>query len=200
MKFCSRCGAGDLGWRVPDGDSRPRHVCNACGEIFYENPKIVAGCIPVWEDRILLCKRAIEPRLGWWTLPAGFMENSETMAEAAARESWEEACTNVAIGELFAVFNLPQISQVYVMYRAELPGLDFAPGVESLDCRLYHEHEIPWAELAFPTITHTLRFFFEDRANGRFEFHVGDIVRDGNQTILLSRRGVPAGTASETQP
>jgi ADP-ribose pyrophosphatase YjhB (NUDIX family) len=182
-------------WQVPQGDHQPRHICDACGEIFYENPKIVAGCIPVWEQQILLCRRAIEPRFGWWTLPAGFMENGETTAEAAARETWEEARSRVEIDELYAVFNLPQINQVYMMFRARLPVLDFAPGVESLECRLYHEAEIPWQELAFPTITHTLRHFFADRARGRFEFRCGDIVREGTQTILLPRRPAPSASA-----
>ena len=188
MNFCSRCGSKEMLWRVPDGDNRPRHICDACGEIFYENPKIVAGCIPVWGEQILLCKRAIEPRFGWWTLPAGFMENGETTAEAAARETWEEACSRVEVAELFAVFNLPQINQIYMMFRAHLPVLEFAPGVESLECKLYYEHEIPWPELAFPTITHTLRFYFEDRARGRYELHFGDIVRDGHQSVLVPRR------------
>lgn len=175
-------------WRIPDGDNRPRHICDACGEIFYENPNIVAGTVPVWEDQVLLCKRAIEPRFGLWTLPAGFMENGETTAEAAARETWEEATTRVDIIELYAVFNLPQINQVYMMFRGTLPALEFSAGAESLDCRLYREDEIPWEELAFPTITHTLRFFFEDRKRGHFALHFGDIVREGDRTSLVPRR------------
>ena len=190
MNFCSRCGSAKMVWRVPDGDNRPRHICDACGEIFYENPKIVAGCIPVWGEQILLCKRAIEPRFGWWTLPAGFMENGETTAEAAARETWEEACSRVEIQQLYALFNLPQINQIYMMFRAHLPVLEFAPGVESLECKLYTEAEIPWSELAFPTITHTLRFYFEDRARGRFELHCGDIVRDGQHSVFVPRRQI----------
>lgn len=178
-------------WRVPDGDNRPRHICDRCGEIFYENPKIVAGCIPVWGEQVLLCKRAIEPRFGWWTLPAGFMENGETTPEAAARETWEEACAMVEVGELFTVFNLPQINQVYMMFRGIMPERAFGPGTESLECRLFHEREIPWSDLAFPTITHTLRHFFEDRARGVYSLHVADIVREGTQAILLPRRQLP---------
>ena len=178
-------------WRVPDDDNRPRHTCGACGAIFYENPKIVAGCIPVWEDQILLCKRAIEPRLGRWTLPAGFMENGETTLEAAARETWEEAATQVDILDLFALFNLPQINQVYMMFRASLPVLDFSAGDESLECRLYREDEIPWPELAFPTITHTLKFYFEDRKQDAFSLHCADIIRDGHQSVLVPRRSTP---------
>jgi ADP-ribose pyrophosphatase YjhB (NUDIX family) len=191
MKFCSKCGSARLAWEVPAGDSRSRHVCAECGEIFYENPKIVAGCIPVWGEQLLLCRRAIEPRLGWWTLPAGFMENGETTAEAAARECWEEATTAVEIGDLFALFNLPQINQVYMMFRAALPALDFAPGIESLECALYTEDEIPWSELAFPTITHTLRFFFADRARDNYGVHIGDLVREGQKTVLLRQRRLP---------
>lgn len=177
-------------WRVPDGDNRPRHVCEQCAEIFYQNPNIVAGCVPVWEDRILLCKRAIEPRFGRWTLPAGFMENGETTVEAAARETWEEALARVDVGELFAIFNLPQINQVYMMFLATFPVLEFGPGTESLECRLYREDEIPWDELAFPTITHTLQHYFDDRRRGAFTLHIGDIVRDGTTTTLVPRREV----------
>lgn len=192
MKFCSRCGSDRMVWRRPEGDNRPRHICDACGEIFYSNPNIVAGCIPVYEDQILLCKRAIEPRFGWWTLPAGFMENGETTAEAAARETWEEALTRVEVGKLYTVFNLPQINQVYMMFLGRLPTLEFGPGTESLECRLYREAEIPWDELAFPTITHTLRYFFEDRQRDRFELHIGDIVREGQRSVLLERRPAAA--------
>ncbi len=175
-------------WRVPDGDNRPRHICDQCEEIFYQNPNIVAGCVPVFEERVLLCRRAIEPRYGRWTLPAGFMENGETTIEAAARETWEEACSRVEVGDLFAVFNLPQINQVYMMFLAHMPRPEFAAGEESLECRLYEEAAIPWDELAFPTITHTLEFYFADRARNRFELHVGDIVRDGATTVLHARR------------
>ncbi len=188
MKFCSHCGSSEMNWRVPDGDNRPRHVCGSCSEIFYQNPNIVAGCIPVWEDRILLCKRAIEPRYGWWTLPAGFMENGETTVEAAARETLEEASTLVDVDGLFAVFNLPQINQVYMMFLARLRALDFGPGSESLECRLYDESEIPWSELAFPTITHTLEFYFADRRRGSFDLHIGDIVREGSTATFHHRR------------
>jgi ADP-ribose pyrophosphatase YjhB (NUDIX family) len=188
LKFCSRCGSDRMVWRIPDDDNRPRHICDKCGEIFYSNPNIVAGCVPIWEDQILLCKRAIEPRFGWWTLPAGFMENGETTAEAAARETWEEACTRVDVRELYAIFNLPQINQVYMMFLAHMPVLEFAAGTESLECRLYSEDKVPWPELAFPTITHTLKFYFEDYKNGRFEQHFGDIIRDGQESVFLARR------------
>ena len=188
MKFCSRCGSEEMVWRVPDGDNRPRHICDGCEEIFYQNPNIVAGCVPVYQHQVLLCKRAIEPRYGWWTLPAGFMENGETTVEAAARETWEEACCRVEVGELFTIFNLPQINQVYMMFLAHVPSLEFAPGTESLECRLYDEADIPWDELAFPTITHTLRYFFADRERQSYQLHVADIVREGQNSILHARR------------
>ena len=188
MKFCSDCGSDDMLWRVPDGDNRPRHICAVCETIFYENPKIVAGAVPVFGEEILLCKRAIEPRYGMWTLPAGFMENGETTAEAAARETLEEACAEVDELSLYAVFNLPQINQVYMMFRARLPQAHFAPGDESLECRLCTEADIPWSEIAFPTITHTLKYFFADRIAGNFPLHIGDIVREGNSTKLYDKR------------
>lgn len=188
MKFCSDCGSGDMKWEVPAGDNRPRHICPACDLIFYENPKIVAGCIPEWEDQVLLCKRAIEPRHGYWTLPAGFMENAETTLEAAARETLEEANANVEVTDLYTVLNIPHTNQVYMMFRGNLIDLDFSPGEESLECALYREEDIPWDSLAFPTILHTLKFYFEDRKRGEFALRAGDIVRDGNRAVFSPRR------------
>lgn len=174
MRFCSSCGEQVVS-RVPPGDDRERYVCDACSTIHYSNPKIVAGCIPEWEDRILLCKRAIEPRSGLWTLPAGFMENQETTQEAAARETLEEACARVEVGGLFSYLNVPRISQVYVLFRARLLDTDFAAGSESLEVALFAESEIPWEELAFQSIEITLRRYFEDRARGAFGTHVVDV-------------------------
>lgn len=174
MNFCNHCG-NRVELRTPDGDHLPRHVCPACGTIHYQNPKMVVGCIPEWEDKVLLCRRAIEPRYGLWTLPAGFMENGETTAEGAARETWEEAGARIRIGGLYTLFNLPHINQVYLMFRATLLDLDFAPGIESLETRLFTEAEIPWDELAFKTVHATLKQYFEDRRNGDFDFHFGDI-------------------------
>lgn len=136
--------------------------------IHYQNPRIVTGCLPVWEDRVLLCLRAIAPRKGYWTLPAGFLENGESIAEGAARETLEEANARVSNLELYTVFSLPHISQAYMFYRADLADLDFSSGTESLDVRLFHQDEIPWDELAFPVITQSLEFFFEDRVSGEF--------------------------------
>ena len=177
MKFCSHCGSDRLEWRVPDGDTLPRYVCANCHTIHYQNPKIVVGCLPEWEDRVLLCKRAIDPRYGLWTLPAGFLENAETVTAGAMRETLEEANARVAIGELYTMISLPQINQVYMMFRAQLTDLDFGPGPESLEVALFDEADIPWESLAFRTITRTLRIFFLDRKLGQFPLHVSSIER-----------------------
>lgn len=176
MNFCSQCGA-PVTSRIPRGDDRPRHVCDSCGTIFYSNPKIVAGCIPQWEDKLLLCRRAIEPRHGLWTLPAGFMENGESTAQAAARETLEEANARVEMGKLFAYLNIPTINQVYVIFLAELLDLEFHAGPESLEVRLFGEHEIPWDAIAFPSIERALRLYFEDRRKASFGTHMADIER-----------------------
>ncbi len=174
MNFCSACGAS-VTFRIPAGDTLPRYVCDQCETVHYENPKVVVGCIPEWGDRILLCKRAIEPRLGFWTLPAGFLENGETAAAGAVRETLEEAEARVDIGPLYTFYNLPHINQIYLMFRGRLLDLNFGPGSESLEVRLFREDEIPWQEIAFRTVGETLKHFFADRARGQFEFHLGDI-------------------------
>ena len=176
MRFCSECGQA-VTLRVPDGDNLPRHVCDACGTVHYQNPKIVVGCIPEWEDRILLCKRAIEPRYGLWTLPAGFMENGETVQQGAARETLEEARAEVQVGQLYALFNLPHISQVYMLFRAQLMRPSFGPGAESLEVRLLREEEIPWDDIAFPVIGEALKLYYRDRAAGDFRLRSGHIER-----------------------
>lgn len=176
MKFCSSCSA-HVALRIPEGDNLPRYVCTVCHEIHYQNPKLVVGCIPEWEDRILLCRRAIEPRIGWWTLPAGFMENNETLAQAAARETLEEASARVEIGDLYAVYSLPHISQVYVLFRAKLLDLDFKPGIESSEVRLVSEADVPWNEMAFRVIHDPLKRYFIERNAGKLAFHTGIIDR-----------------------
>ena len=176
MNFCSQC-ASPVVLRTPPGDDRPRHVCDACGTIHYQNPKIVAGCLPELEGKVLLCRRAIEPRSGLWTLPAGFMENGETMEEAAVRETLEEANARVEVDALFACLDIPRINQVYVMFRARLAGRSFSPGAESLDTRLFDEAEVPWGEVAFPAISYTLELWFHDRRKGVFATHTGVIHR-----------------------
>lgn len=175
MKFCSECGA-PVERRVPTGDNRERDVCPACGTVHYENPKIIAGCIAEWEGRILLCRRAIEPRYGRWTLPAGFMENNETTQQAAMRETREEACAEVDVAHLYALFNLPHINQVYMLFRGQLRAPVFAPGPESLEVGLFDESTIPWEDLAFAVVRECLRLFFADRREGTYRPRVADIV------------------------
>lgn len=177
MKFCSQCG-GAVSQRVPLGDNRLRFVCGQCDTVHYQNPRIVAGCLPVFEERVLLCRRAIEPRHGYWTLPAGFMENGETTEQAALRETLEEANARVHSQELYMLFNLPHINQVYMFFRAQLADLDFHAGEESLEVKLFRETDIPWTELAFPTVGKTLKQYFIDRQTSRFPVRVRDIVYD----------------------
>jgi len=165
MKFCSDCAA-PVELKIPADDTRERFVCTSCGAIHYQNPKMVVGSIPVWEAdgelKILLCKRAIAPRYGYWTLPAGFMENNETTAQAAQRETEEEAGANIQLHDLFSILNVPHVHQVHLFYRATLLDLNYAAGVESLAVQLFSEKEIPWDDIAFPTISYTLKFFFEN--------------------------------------
>jgi ADP-ribose pyrophosphatase YjhB (NUDIX family) len=175
INFCSVCG-GSVETRIPAGDTLNRQVCVSCGTVHYQNPKLVIGSIPVWEHRVLLCKRAIEPRYGKWTLPAGFMENSETVAEAAMRETVEEAGAHIELGEMFSMISVPHINQVHVFYLARLLDLDFLAGVESLEVQLFDEASIPWDELAFRTVSRTLKFFFEDRGSGGMRLHCDAIL------------------------
>ena len=176
MKFCPDCGAA-VELRCPPDDNRLRHVCPTCATIHYHNPKLVIGSIPEWEDgRILLCRRAIEPRHGFWTLPAGFMENGETTTAAAIRETQEEANANIALGELYSMVNLPYINQVHLLFRARLLDLDFSPGAESLEVELFEEHEIPWNTLAFRAVSLTLRHYFSDRMLNNFQFRIEDLA------------------------
>lgn len=174
IKFCNACG-GSVSHRIPDEDDRPRYICDSCGFIHYQNPRIVVGVLPTWEDRVLLCRRAIEPRHGLWTLPAGFLENQETIVEGALRETWEEARARVANESLYRIFNLPHISQVYVFYRAELHAEEYAAGPESLDVQLFAEADIPWREIAFPVVSQTLQGYFADRKRGDFPVQTLDI-------------------------
>ena len=175
MKFCSTCGA-TVQLRVPPGDTLARYVCDACGTIHYQNPRMVVGCIPEWEDKVLLCKRAIEPRYGFWTLPAGFMENVETVAQAAMRETFEEANARVQLLPLYTMLSVPQVSQVHVFYRARLLNLDFSAGIESLEVRLFTEAQIPWADIAFRTVSLSLKYYFEDRKAGIYQTRSDDVL------------------------
>ncbi|MDB5985310.1 MAG: hydrolase [Nevskia sp.] len=175
MKFCSTCGQS-VELTTPAGDHLPRHVCSACGTVHYHNPKVIVGCVPEWEDgRVLMCKRAIEPRLGLWTFPAGFMEMGETSGEGAARETMEETGASVEIGDLFAVINVPYVSQIYMLHRGRMTSARHHPTPESSETVLMHEHEIPWDKIAFPTVYHGLKFFFEDRKRGVKDFHSLDL-------------------------
>lgn len=174
MKYCSNCGQ-PVTLKIPEDDNLPRHVCDHCQTIHYQNPKVIAGCLPIWKDndgdQVLLCRRAIEPRKGLWTLPAGFMENAETLEQAAARESVEEANANIDELKLYTLISLPHINQIYIMYLAQLRDQKFHPGVESLEVQLFHEHEIPWDNLAFHTIHFTLEQYFQDRKQNHFPVH-----------------------------
>ena len=174
MKFCSECG-GTTETLIPEGDSRLRAVCSACKTIHYVNPKMVLGTIPAWGDQVLLCRRAIEPRYGLWTLPAGFMEVEESTANGAMRETMEEAGARIELGSLFSVFDIPHVNQVHLFYLAQLKDLEFAAGPESLEVKLFTEDEIPWNLIAFRTITATLKFYFHDRRQGVMSVHTGDI-------------------------
>jgi ADP-ribose pyrophosphatase YjhB (NUDIX family) len=174
MKFCSNCG-NPVTLRVPAGDNLPRHVCDACGTIHYQNPRMVVGCIVEWQDRVLLCKRAIEPRLGFWTVPAGYMENGETAFAGATRETLEEANARVEIASLYAFYNIPHISQVYLLFRARLLDPAVSPGAETQEVRLCAESEIPWDQIAFASVRNALARYYEDRKRGKFEFHMATV-------------------------
>jgi ADP-ribose pyrophosphatase YjhB (NUDIX family) len=187
INYCTQCGES-VSLKTPADDDRARHICDACGYIHYQNPKVVNGAIVEWENRILLCKRAIEPRYGYWTLPAGFMENGETTYQGAIRETWEEARANIEIEGLYLTANLPHINQIYMLFKAKLKNVDFGPGPESLEVTLFDEEDIPWNELAFPVIKTGLELYLENRREGHFPFRMIDIVRhdDTNQTLEVS--------------
>ena len=176
MNFCSNCGQ-PLTYIRPPGDDRCRYYCEACGVIHYQNPLMVVGCIPEMEDKILLCRRAIEPCYGKWTLPAGYLENGETVAEGAKREAFEEARARVEILAPYALYNICYVNQIYLMFRARLENNNFRAGSESLVVRLFAEDDIPWDEIAFRVIVKTLKQYYSDRRTGRFPFYVADIAK-----------------------
>jgi ADP-ribose pyrophosphatase YjhB (NUDIX family) len=176
MNFCPSCGAR-VARRIPEGDHLPRFVCESCQAIHYQNPKLVAGCVPETGGRILLCRRAIEPRRGYWTVPAGFMENDETLQQAAARECHEEALARVEIEDPCAIVHVLHAHQVHVLFRAALAGGSFGVGVESLEVGLYDERDVPWPDIAFPSVEFTLRRYFEDRAKGERRLHFTTLER-----------------------
>ncbi|MEJ2726905.1 MAG: NUDIX hydrolase [Deltaproteobacteria bacterium] len=174
MNYCSNCG-DPVKLRVPPGDDRPRYFCESCGTIYYENPKVVVGCIPEMDGNILLCRRAIEPRAGEWTLPAGYLENGETVAQGARRETLEEAGARIEIIAPYALFNICRVNQLYLMFRARMIDANIKAGIESSEVRFFSEKDIPWANIAFTVIEETLRHYFRDRPAGSFPFHMGNI-------------------------
>ena len=176
MKFCSKCGQA-IALRIPEGDQLPRAVCTACGTVHYENPRVVVGCVPEWQGKILLCRRAIEPRLGYWTAPAGFLEIGESLAAAAARETSEEALAEVAVGSLLSVVNVLHAAQVHVMFRARLASDRHGAGFESLETALFAEAQIPWGEIAFGSIRFALECYLTDRRQQLEDLHFHDIVK-----------------------
>jgi ADP-ribose pyrophosphatase YjhB (NUDIX family) len=173
MNYCSNCGSDQLQQMVPPGDTRMRQVCTRCNTIHYDNPKVVAGCLPIWEGKVLLCRRAIEPRRGFWNLPSGYLEHGETVEEGAARELWEEAEARIDIRKLHCVYSIPHIGQVYMHFIGELKEGKFGVGEESLESRLFAKEEIPWDEIAFTSTAYSLNRYFEDRAAGLEQTHVG---------------------------
>jgi ADP-ribose pyrophosphatase YjhB (NUDIX family) len=175
MNYCSNCG-DKVKLGTPAGDDRPRYVCESCGTIHYENPKVVVGCIPEMDEKILLCRRAIEPRADKWTLPAGYLENGETVAQGARRETFEEAGARIEIMAPYALFNICYVSQIYIMFRARLLDGHIAAGSESSEVRFFSEKDIPWDQIAFTVIEKTLRQYFKDKPTGLFPFHMDDIL------------------------
>jgi ADP-ribose pyrophosphatase YjhB (NUDIX family) len=171
VKFCKNCGTSVENRLPDDGDTRIRAICPSCKTVHYENPLNVVGTLPVWGDKVLLCKRNIEPRLGKWTLPAGFLEMGETLQEGAARETTEEAGAKFELENLFAVMSVARVGQVHIFYKARLLSDVFDPGHETMEARLFEESEIPWDEIAFKTVKETLQFFFADRKLGFFDIH-----------------------------
>lgn len=178
MKFCSNCAAA-VALKIPDGDNRPRYCCASCGTIHYQNPRLVLGTIPVFGEQILLCRRAIEPRHGYWTLPAGFMENGETLEEGASRETTEEAGIDFQLGNVFSMLSVQHVDQVHVFFLATMTSARIGGGPETLEARLFDEDEIPWDNMAFHTVTKTLRWFFDDRRSGSYGVHSAPIVWSG---------------------
>ena len=175
IKHCRDCGT-QVAYRLPDdGDTRERAVCPACNTIHYQNPLNVVGTVPHWGDKVLLCKRNIEPRWGKWTLPAGFMELGETVSQGAARETEEEAGAEFEMEELLSILSVPRVGQVHLFFRARLLSDRFDPGPETIEARLFAEHEIPWEEIAFRTVRETLERYFADRKTGSFSLHTLDI-------------------------
>ena len=176
MNYCPNCSA-KVSLKIPEGDNRERYVCESCNTIHYSNPNVVVGTLPAFEDKILLCKRAIEPRVGLWTVPAGFLENGESLLQGAWRETKEETQAEVDMKEILTIFNIPQINQIYVIYRADIEDNSFGPTSESLDVQLFSYDEVPWEELAFPFVPKTINHYYECLKTKKFNLHTEDIIR-----------------------
>lgn len=178
MNFCTHCGK-PVEHRIPAGDNRLRHICPSCGTVHYQNPRVVVGCIPVYRDRILMCLRDIEPRKGYWTLPAGFLENGETTADGAKRETLEETGAIVSDLAPYLMVDIVHVNQIYLMFLANLANPDFNPTPESAEVKLVDEKDIPWDDIAFKVIEKTLRYYFQDRRSGKFSFRTDTIIAPG---------------------
>ena len=176
IKFCSQCGSPTR-FSIPEGDNRQRAICTVCNHIHYTNPRVIVGCVPTYDDKLLLCKRAIEPRINLWTLPAGFLENGETAADGAVRESWEEARITAEGVQLYRLYDVPYINQLYIFFLCQIREGKFEPGPESYETRLYENSEIPWDEIAFPVVKETIEEFFEDKKNNHFPVRMSEIER-----------------------
>lgn len=174
MHYCSQCG-GQVRWQIPEGEDRHRYVCEHCKVIHYQNPRVVAGAIPVMDGRILLCRRAIEPRQGKWTIPAGYLENGESVEQCARRETMEEARAHLDDMLPYSLLNIAFIDQVYFIYRARLVNTDFRPGSESLEVKLVRPDDLPWDEIAFPVISKALELYCRDLRERQFPFREVDI-------------------------
>ena len=176
IKFCSQCGSPTR-LSIPEGDNRQRAICTVCNHIHYTNPRVIVGCVPTYDGKLLLCKRAIEPRINLWTLPAGFLENGETAADGAVRESWEEARITAEGVQLYRLYDVPYINQLYIFFLCQIRERKFEPGPESYETRLYENSEIPWDEIAFPVVKETIEEFFEDKKNNHFPVRMSEIER-----------------------
>lgn len=175
MKYCSKCGSSKLVYEEPESDNRPRYSCENCQKIFYDNPRVIAGCIVEADDKYLLCQRAIKPRVGTWTLPAGYMECGETMEQAAEREVWEEAGARVEVIAPYSMFSIPHIDQVYIIYRAELLEISHSAGDESLQVDLFSPKQIPWDNIFYPAVKDVLERYIQEKQQGNFGIYAGSV-------------------------